>query len=610
MNTKNNSNITNNIDNIKNIKTDWDFSYIYKDIYDKKIDIELKNIDFLHTEFAKRYEDKKYIKNAKDLKKAIDDYSELIEKTSPIFLWYIGIQKELNAIDKDIEIRYKKLESEYTKIVQKTLFFTLNIAQIDKEKQEKYIKDKNLKIYNYFLKNIFDNSKYNLSEKEEKILIEKQQVSHDAWITFQTAYKNSQKVKHGKKEISIAEAMAIKSSLPRKERRSLHKEIMNTYKNISFVAEAELNAVIKNKNIDDTLRGYTKPYEETIYAYHNTISEIENLVKAVNSYNHISHEFYSLKTKVLNEAENSQDNFITMADINTSVEKYKKSKKEKNISLEKCIELLHNVFDNADIEFSNLFRKYYTEGHIDFFPKQGKSVGAFCSGIKGSQTKVLVNYSGSFKDIMTLAHEMGHAFHTDFSKKQIPIYQKYTISVAEVASTFFENIVIDYLIENAKTEEEKKDLLFAKIEENIGTIFSQIAYFEYEKKLHEEIKKHGYIKKEYMAELFRKCRASYLGDSVKIEDEDGYGYVYISHFRYFFYTYAYAYGQIIANALYFEYKKDKKFIEKIKKFFEAGKSMSPEDIFSSIGVDIKKPDFFKKGLKVIEKDIEKYKNMI
>jgi oligoendopeptidase F len=223
-------------------------------------------------------------------------------------------------------------------------------------------------------------------------------------------------------------------------------------------------------------------------------------------------------------------------------------------------------------------------------------------------TYVLLNYVDKLNDVSTLAHEMGHAIHSDLSKKQESIYQDYPISVAEVASTFFENVLFDNLLEIALPEE-KRDLLVNKVQDNVFTIFAQIAYFQYEKNIHKAVKEKGYLSKEEFASMFAECRKSYVGDSVEVVETDGYGYVYINHFRYFFYVYSYAYGQLIANAMYEEYKKDKSFGAKIKKFLSAGGSATPEDIFKSIGIDTSKPDFFLKGLKKIEKDLDAVEGM-
>lgn len=594
-----------NMTNIKpvtktTIKTHWDFSKLYKDINDAKIQKDVDAICRHFLTFAKKYKDLKFLKSSKGMFGAMKDYEELSKKTSSIPLWYLGLQQTVDNANNEIQAKITKLSNQYIKAYKEMLFFGLAISKLDKKTQDKYLKDKTLKKYRYSLQIDFQHGKYLLSENEEKIMTDKSQVAHTAWEEMNDRYMNSQNIKFKNKEMSLSEAMSIKADLPRNDRRIIHKAVMEKYKEISFVAEGELNAVIQNKRIDDDLRGFKTPYEATVIGYQNSLKSIENLVNVVTKNNNISHRFYRLKAKVLNKKENSADKKLTMADVATSVSTAKSSKKA--IPYEEACKLVKESFNEINPEFADIFQSYLENGQIDVFPKLGKRTGAFCSPITNAPTYVLTNYAGKLSDISTLAHEMGHAIHSDLSKSQGPMYENYTISVAEVASTFFENVLFDNLLKIA-TPDERKDLMINKVQDSVSTIFAQIAYFQYEKNIHKAVKEKGFVAREEFASMFADCRKSYLGDAVDVVETDGYAYVYISHFRSFFYVYSYAYGQIIAEALYEEYKKDKSFAEKIRKFLSAGGSMSPEDIFKSIGIDTTKPDFFLKGLKKIEKDL-------
>lgn len=591
--------------NMTTIKTTWDFSKLYKNINDPKIERDVNVIAKHLVAFAKKYQDLKFVKSAKTLLRALDDYNDLTEKTSTIPLWYLGLEQSLDSGNDAIQARINKLSDIYLKAYKETIFFSLAICKMEKKLQDKYLKDKSLSKYKYLLESSFLHGKHMLSEKEEKILTDKSSVAHEAWEDMGTKHRNSQKVKFKNKEMSLTEALSTKANLPRKDRRDLHKIVMEKYKEISFVAEPELNAVIRNKKIDDELRGFAKPYEATILGYQNDLKSIENLVDVVTKNNHISHRFFKLKARILNAIEKSSDTKLTMADLATDIST---SKNKKKVTFEEGCKLVTDSFAKLDTEFSDIFQSYLKNGQIDAFPKLGKRSGAFCAPMIGAPTYVLLNYVDKLDDVSTLAHEMGHSIHSDLSKKQQPIYQDYPISIAEVASTFFENVLFDSLLEIASPAE-KKDLLVNKVQGDVLTVFTQIAYFQYEKNIHAAVKEKGFLSKEEFASMFADCRKSYVGDAVDVVETDGYGYVYISHFRYFFYVYSYAYGQLIANALYEEYKKDKTFASKIKTFLSAGGSMSPEDIFKSIGIDTSKPDFFKKGLKKIEKDLEALEKM-
>lgn len=585
------------------IKTEWDFSHMYKGYNDPKIEKDVLGYVRLFKIFANKYKDKKFIKNTPSLVKALEDYTVLMEKGSPVALWYVHLEKLKDTTNTNLQARVTRLDEIFQKGTKEILFFPSAISKIELKKQTALLKDKRLVDYKYFLQNLFTKGRYTLSDAEEKVITDKDSIAHTAWVDAFAKYKNSQKVKKGSKEISIGEAMAIKSDLPRKERRVLHKAVMQKYKDISFMAEAEMNAVIRNKKNDDELRGYKTPYESTILGYQNDVKSIENLVDVVTKSNPISHRFHDLKRKILNKAEGvGADEKMTMADTATGIATSKTA--AKTLSFGDSVKMIKDAFTETDPEFGTIFQQYVDKGQIDVFPAQGKHTGAFCwSVINSKYTYILLNFSGKLRDVSTLAHEMGHGIHWDLSKSQPAHYQDFTTSVAEVASTFFENVLFDKLLEVASPEE-KKDLLLGYIQDRVFSIFSQVAYFQFEKKLHAAVREQGYVSKEEMAKMFADCRRSYLGDAVEIVEEDGYAFTYISHFRTFFYVYSYAYGQLIADALYAEYKKDKKFIEKVKKFLRAGGSMSPADIFKSIGIDTTKPDFFKKGLKKLSDDID------
>ncbi len=271
--------------------------------------------------------------------------------------------------------------------------------------------------------------------------------------------------------------------------------------------------------------------------------------------------------------------------------------------------MVYEALGAANPKFAEMFADFVATGHMDFLPRKGKRGGAFCSGGMGVPTQIMLNHADDMNSIFTMAHEMGHAIHTELSKKQGVLYEDYTISIAEVASTFFENIMFDYLYEKSD-DKERIAMLLEKTQDNIFTIHSQIAYFNFEVKMHEEMKKKGMLSSTELAKMFLECRKSYLGSAFEYQENDGYPYVAIPHFRSFFYVYSYAYGQLIANALYAEYKKNPAFLEKVEYFLSAGGSKKPDDIFKDIGIDATKPDFFEKGLEEILGKIKEAERLV
>lgn len=580
------------------VKEKWDFSNLYSSITDPKIETDLKKIEQTYASFAKKYSATPFTKNSKTLKTALDDWSKLLTITATAKpVWYLHLLAEVDGENEKIGPLFTTANQRVINASNKILFFNLELGKIAPTQQKKYLAEKVLLPYKAYLVSIFETARFNLSEKEEKILSIKSTPSYTMWVQAQKKHMTSQMVKHNGKMIPLTEAQAIKSNLPVKERHALHKEISKKWKEISFFAEAELNAVISNKQSTDDLRGLKKSYEATVLGYQNSIASVENLVSVVTKRFDDPKRFYKIKAKALGLKK------LTLADVYAPI-----GKSSKKYTLEEGVQIVREAFGAVKPEFADMFVQFMLDGRFDIYPRKGKRNGAFCSGGPGVPTYVMLNHTDDAGSISTMAHEMGHAIHTELSKNQPVLYEDYTISVAEVASTFFENVLFDYMY-NLANEKERKILLLEKIQDDVSTIYAQISFFNYEVDLHKGIREKGMMSGEEMASLMIDHRKRFMGDSFEYTEEDGYFFTIFSHLRYFFYVYAYAYGQLIANSLYAEYKKDPAFLDKIIYFLSAGSSKKPDDIFKDIGIDVTKPDFFEKGLIQISENIQKAEEM-
>jgi oligoendopeptidase F len=578
------------------IKDTWDFSVLYKGINDPAIDSDTAEIEEFYSNFAKKYEkDDSYIEDISRLLVAIKDYTKLIADIGGIKpFFYLTHYKDIDTSNAKVSAKATQISERLTKAGNLILFFEIKLTKISKDRQKEILDDSRFAEYKYFLKKIFDRAKYNLSEAEEKILALKGEVSHKMWVDAQQKLATSHTVKFKGKNLSLSEAFMMRKDLPQKDRYALHDILAEKFKEISFMAEAELNAVVNNKKIEDELRGARVPYELTVVNYENDLKTVENLVQTVTENSKIAHDFYRAKAKIMGLKK------LRIPDLNVNL-----SKKKRKVSFEESLETVYTAFAGVDQFFADFLKEMLENGKIDIYPRKGKRGGAYCTSTsKKLPIYILLNFDHSLDGTMTLAHEMGHAIHTKLSFDQPDFYTDYTISVAEVASTFFEHIVFDHIFETL-SEEEKVIALFNDVEDNIGLIFRQTQFFNFEKDLHEAIKSKGSISKEEMAALYVKNGKAMNGPVVDIRENDGYYFTNVPHFRYFFYVYSYAYGQIISKALYAKYKKDPSFIEKVKEFMRAGGSMSPADIFKSIGIDTTDPEFFKEGIMQVKTDLEK-----
>jgi oligoendopeptidase F len=585
---------------MKKLKTEWNLGLLYTGDTDPQIEKDIKQIEKICADFEKKYKGKEFTKNTVILLRSLEDFEKL---TDSIYTKnphrYFHYKMDLNSENSVASAKASQLEQRLTKAGNKILFFKLAIGKIAAEKHKKILNDKKLSRFTYFLKNIFDRASHTLSEKEEQLDGLLSQTSYTMWVNGQEKLLNTLQVDFKDKKIPVTEATGILFDQNQKDRTYLWKKVHESYKSISHFAEAEINAIGNYKKITDELRGYKKSYSDTVQSYENDERSIETLVSLVTKQYKISHRFYKLQAKMLGK------NIIGMEDRGV-----KAGKIQKKFDFNTSCDIVRTAFNRVDKKYADIFDSYLVNGQIDVYPKKGKRGGAYCSGEGGtSPTFVFLNHTDDVRSVETLGHEMGHAVHTEMSKYQTPLYQLYPISTAEVASTFFEQVTLQE-IEKTLSDNEKILFLHTRLMGDVSTIFRQIACFNFEFELHESIRKNGMIPKEEIAKLLAKHLKAYLGDAVKVDTDDGYGFVGWPHIRYFFYVYTYAYGQLISRAMFQQWKKDPSFSKKVEQFLSAGKSMSPEDIFKSIGIDTSKPEFFEAGLKSIEEDIKKLETLV
>ncbi|MCC6520525.1 M3 family oligoendopeptidase [Candidatus Nomurabacteria bacterium] len=574
----------------------WNLGVMYSSPEDPKIIQDVEKIEKAHNSFAKKYQNKKFLTDIKTLKQALDEHEALFAIPNP--LMYLYLLRDIQSGNEKASALQNQLSERLTKASNQIVFFRLSLGTLPTKEQKAVLKNPLLSKYHYFLKLIFDASRYQLSEAEEKIINLKEQPASILWNEGQSKLLSSQVVVFDKKNLSIGAAVQLTHRLPKKKRDLLQKKISLCLKNISSFSESELNAVIINKKIDDELRGYKNPYSATILQYQNSEKSIEQLVDSVTNAFPVTHRFFRLKAQLLNQKTLSYVD--RMASVGTN---------KKQISFDRAVEIVKQSFTPVNSKYTEIFERYLRNKQIDAFSHVGKKSGAYCWTNVNLPTYVLLNYGNDINSVITIAHEMGHAIHGELSKGQPIVYQGCAMSVAEVASTLFENFVFEEIFKTL-SEKEKIIALHDRIDRDISTIFRQIACFNFEVELHNTIREKGALSAREISLLMNKHMSAYLGSVVKFTEDDGYFFVQWSHLRRFFYVYSYAYGQLISKALYKKYTEDKSYLTKIETFLSAGESMSPEDIFKKIGIDTTKPDFFDDGLKQIEKDIERLEILV
>lgn len=600
MTTKNNTQKRKKKNSTTSEKPTWDLTQLYSSANDTAIEKDIAYFEGRVLSFVKKYSvwSKQYA-DPTLLKTALADYEKLSSAPEASRAgYYFGLRRELNAADDEAEKRLNLLSDRLTKSANKLLFFDLAIGKIPSPVQKRLLRDDILKKWHYYLKNIFEDAKHHLTEAEEKIMSLKGTTSHGLWVAGTEKMLHRRTLPWKGKKLPLSEAFDLVAKLQKTDRRKLWSLAMKECMTLGEVAENELTAIVLDKKVNDELRAFPKPYSGTLRSNENSEASIEALLQAVKDNFSISHRFYRLKAKMLKEKK------LLYADRSASVGT------ESGISFDSATSTLREVFHNVNPTYAQILDKMLDDRQIDVTPKKGKTSGAFCASIENLPTFVLLNFIPGTRSLMTYAHEMGHAIHAERAKAvQPPIYQGHSTAVAETASTLFENLVFDA---NVATLNRKERIvaLHDKIQDDISSIMRQTAFFEYERDMHETIRKNGALNHDELATMMQKHLKSYLGPAVEVTKEDGYTFVYVSHFRRFFYVYTYVYGNIVSNALAERLRNDKGYTKEIDQFLTAGCSKSPEAIFGDIGIDVSKPSFFAEGLKKLDARITELEQLV
>jgi oligoendopeptidase F len=580
------------------IKTEWNLKLLYKSDSDPSIEKDMKAMEAAYASFEKKYKGKDFISSPKKLLPVLQDLKKLEEKFGsgrPYRLF--SLKKDIDSSNKKAQAKVASFSERYVLAQNRAAFFKIELGKISPKDQAKFLKDPSLKEFTYLLKVTFEKVRYNMTEGEEKLANLLSGPAYSMWLNGQEKLMSEQAVEFNGEVWPIEKAIGSLPTLPVQERRKLSAAINKALKGISHFAEAEVNAAYNYKKIIDERRGYREPYSATVQWHEMDERTVENLVSIVTKWFKLSRRFYKLHAKLLGLKK------ITHADRAVPMGKI-----EMKLGFRETIELAKKGFAKFGPRYAQILESYLENGQIDVYPRQGKRGGAYCSGPGQDAVYVLLNHTDDVRSAETLAHEMGHAFHSELSKSQPALYRDYSTAVAEVASTFFENFIIEEL-EADFNQEEKVIALHNRVMGDMATIFRQIAFFNFELELHKRIRREGSVPKEEIAKLFNKHLKSYMGDALEVEKDDGYAFVHLGHMRWFFYVYSYAFGQLVSRSLYEKWKEDKSYAAKIEKFLSAGGSMSPKDIFKSIGIDTTDPKFFEAGLKAIEKDVNKLEKL-
>jgi len=580
------------------MKKEWDLSVLEKG---GSFEGKREEIESQVREFVERWRgDESHLENPETLKKALDEFENLAANylEGGDEYYYFWLKKQIDQNDAELKAKFNKVDSFKKKISNELNFFEINLSKISNEKREEFLKAEALKDYRHFLERLFIRGEHILGEKEEKIMSLKSSSSYEFWINMLSGFLSKEEAVLKMDKKSYSEIRSLMDSQDKKLREEAVKAFNKIVMKYEDVAEIEINAILEDKKANDELRGYGRADQERHLQDDIDTKVVDSLVRSVSDRSDISRRFYALKAKLL------------------GFEKFTYSERSMefgNVSgrwdYDNSAKMIKKVFSDLDGKFSEIFEEFSKEGKIEVFPKKGKRDGAFCVNLlKRQPVFVMLNHTDRLKDVLTIAHEMGHAINAELMKKNNALSIESPKSTAEVASTFMEDFVLEELLKTA-SDEEKLVLRVQKLQEDVQTIFRQVSCYRFEQKLHEQFRKKGYLSKEDIGKMFSEEMKIYLGEIFEEGKDMENGWIYWPHIRDYFYVYSYASGLLISKALQKLVKKDRKEIEKVKDFLSEGSSDSPKNIFSKMGVDISAKEFWNAGLDEVENLLNETENL-
>ena len=475
------------------------------------------------------------------------------------------------------------------------VFFDLEIGHIPQATYDKIAASQELAPYRHYLDHERELAAHNLTEPEEKILVETSNVRGGAFGRLFTEIHGRAKFRLERdgevEQLTQSQIIAHLHSPDRQLRQQAAASISATMDELGHLGTFIYNTLLHEKDIIDRLRGF--PGAETSRHLANELDGaiVDTMVQVCVDNFDIGAQYYRLKGRLLD------------LDHLTHYDRYAPiSGRESDISFDQAQTLVLESFGGFAPRLAELAEPFFSQGWIDAQLAPGKRGGAFCAGITPDlHPYVLMNYTGQPRDVMTLAHELGHGVHDVLAGGNHLLDYHPVLPLAETASTFGEMLVFDRLRGKLDTKDEKLALLCGKIEDSLATVFRQIAMFRFERQAHQARREEGELPPERLDELWQTHMQAMFGTSLTLGAEHATWWRYIPHIiQTPFYVYAYAFGELLVLSLYARYQQQgDAFVDQYFKLLAAGGSQAPAQLVGALGIDLGARNFWQGGCNLI-----------
>ena len=574
----------------------WNLSDLFAAHDDPRIEATLINCRVGAEKFAERFRpafDNPQTLTAEILLRALQELETVYEALGRVGS-YAGLLYAADTSRPEYQDLDQRVEQRSTEIRNLLLFFELAWLKIDDDIANKLIKDEQLKNYRHFLSSMRRYRPHTLSESEEKLLNEKDNTGRNAFgrlfseMTSSLVFKLERDGKT--EELNLSQILSLLHEPDRELRQhameTVYRELSQHGQVLTFIYDT----LIQDNLTMDRLRSYRNPMEQRHLSNEIDGAAVNTMMTVAEKNYPLAHDYFRLKAKLLELPQ------LALHDQYAPV-----GKEVRPFPYTNAQTVILDAFEAFDPTFRDLAGEFFANNWIDAEIRKGKRGGAFCASPSPRlHPYILCNYDDNLRDVMTVAHELGHGLHGCLSRKQNYFNYDTPLTTAETASVFAEMLVFDHLLEQQSDREVQIALLAGKIEDIFATVFRQNVLTRFEE-LAFSARKEKRLTPEALGQLWLEANSRYYGDAVSMPENYRWGWSYIPHFIHSrFYCYSYVFGQLLVLALYRMYKDEgTSFVAKYMALLEAGGSDSPDALLKPLGVNIHQPEFWQKGFEEI-----------
>lgn len=585
--------------NVTKYKTAWVLNK-YKSVNDHQIEHDTQNLLQRIREFDIKCIKKLTIDN---LKEAITEYDKICAAMSEMYS-YFGLSFKLNTKDNNLSNACQKMTELYSKCNETLCKFEIAMQKLDyKAIESKLATDDELAQYKTYIKNVFKYKDHILSEPEE-ILLAKIGACGDSWYKFhEGALARIEFPLDGKKLTLTDVVEKANNGETEAIREKASKVLSEGLKNNEYPLVSVFNNIALEHKVFGEIRKYSSPEEPRYFADDISQKAVDNMLNAVTEhYSKICHRYYKLKAKILGKEKLQYWDRCSKVKLTSG--------ENKKYTYDEALQIVFSVYKNFSERFYEIIKDLTTSSHVDVYPKDGKVSGAFAWPMPYEKPYVLLNFYGSVRDIATIAHEFGHAIHMTLSLKNKYLVSQPALNISETASTFGEKLTNEYLLKTETNPKKKIELICARLDDVMATVFRQTAFLKFERKIH-DIRKKKELTAEELNTEWRKVLEESLGDGVTIDHCIDNYWGYITHFTSSpFYVYSYSFGALFVEGLYAEYKKSgTDFVKKYEEALSSGGTKTYAEMAKVFGIDANSREFWNSALKSIENEIDELEKL-